>query len=115
MNSRALVIAIVIGTVLQLIMVLVGHTQPAVAHLFAVGGTGISFVAGLVYTLQARGGTIGTNVLGGLVAGALCALIGIIVSYALKDVDAAVLAFGTGGSAVTGAIGGAVGRFFTRA
>ena len=42
----------------------------------------------------------------GAIAGAACALIGIVISYLLGDVTAAVIAFGTLSSAVTGAIGG---------
>jgi hypothetical protein len=115
MNSRALVIALVVGTALQLIMVLLGHTQPSVARLFAVGGMTISLVAGIIYATSARGGTIGSNAVGGLVAGGLCALIGIVVSFVLKDVPASILLIGTCGSAVTGAIGGAVGKLVSRA
>ena len=47
---------------------------------------------------------------GGLIAGGLCAFIGICVSYALGDVTAIILAMGTLSSAVTGAIGGWLGR-----
>jgi hypothetical protein len=53
-------------------------------------------------------------VVGGLVAGAVCALIGIFVSYVLGDVPASLLALGTVSSAVTGAFGGWVGRLFFR-
>jgi hypothetical protein len=44
------------------------------------------------------------------VAGGVCAFVGILVSYLLGDVAAAVLGFGTASSAVTGAIGGLVGK-----
>jgi hypothetical protein len=44
------------------------------------------------------------------VVGGLCALIGIGVSLALKDVAPMILALGTLSSAVTGAIGGAIGK-----
>jgi hypothetical protein len=114
MNTRALVTATVLGTVLQLVMVVVGHSHPGVARLFAVGGMSFSFVAGLVYAVLARGGPTSSLTVGGLIAGAVCALIGIFVSYMLKDVPAAVLAFGTVSSGVTGAIGGLVGKFLVR-
>ena len=39
-------------------------------------------------------------------AGGICAFVGILVSYFLGDVPAAVLGFGTASSAVTGALGG---------
>jgi hypothetical protein len=114
LNSRALMIATVVGTVLQVIMVVAGHSNKSIANLFAVGGMGFSLIAGLVYAIVARGGSTSSLALGGLVAGALCALIGIFVSYMLKDVPVTLLALGTVSSAVTGAIGGAIGKLFAR-
>jgi hypothetical protein len=52
-NSRALVLATVIGTVLQVIMVVAGHSNKSIAALFAVGGMGISLVAGVLYAMTA--------------------------------------------------------------
>jgi hypothetical protein len=109
MNTRALTIATVVGTILQLGMVLVGHTNDSVKALFAVGGVTISLVAGVIYARLARDASKGTAAAGGLVAGGLCALLGIIVSYGLGDVTAMILAAGTCSSAVTGAIGGLLG------
>ncbi|MEO8337517.1 MAG: hypothetical protein ABI664_21255 [bacterium] len=110
-NSRAVTVATVVGTVLQLAMVLVGHSNASIAALFGPVGMGISLVAGLIYASQARGSSVGSAALGGFVAGGLCALIGIVVSFALGDVTALILALGTLSSAVAGAIGGWVGRF----
>ena len=112
MNSRALVLATLFGTILQVGMVVAGHSNNSIAALFAVGGMGFSLVAGVIYAYLARGGSTSSLALGGLVAGALCAVIGIFVSYLLGDVPASLLVLGTVSSAVTGAIGGAVGRFF---
>jgi hypothetical protein len=114
MNSRALTLATVVGTVLQLAMVLAGHSNKSIAALFAVGGMGISLVAGLLYTVMAKGGRTGSLALGGLIAGGVCALIGIIVSYALGDVPALILVMGTASSAATGMIGGLAGRLLAR-
>jgi len=114
-NSRALLLATVLGTVLQVIMVVAGHSNKSIANLFAVGGMGISLVAGLVYAMMARGGTTSSLAVGGLVAGAVCALIGIFVSYMMHDVPATLLLLGTVSSAVTGAIGGWIGKFVARA
>jgi hypothetical protein len=113
MNTRALWTAIAVGSVLQLLMVVVGHSNPSVANLFAVGGMGISFLAGIIYGVLARGGSTGSRAIGGLVAGGVCAFIGIVVSYVLKDVTASILVIGTASSAVTGAIGGFVGKLVT--
>jgi hypothetical protein len=107
MQTRALLIATAAGAVLQLAMVLAGHQNVAVANLFAVGGMGISLLAGVLYAVLARPGARG-GALGGALAGGACALIGIAVSYGLGDVAAMLLALGTLSSAVTGAIGGAV-------
>ena len=113
-NSRALVIASIVGIVLQIAMVVVGHSNQSIKNLFAVGGMGFSLVAGVIYAVTARGGTTGSLAIGGLLAGAICAFVGIFVSYMLKDVPMSLLALGTISSAVTGAIGGAVGKFFAR-
>lgn len=112
MNRSALVRAILIGTVLQLAMVVAGHFVPAIANLFAVGGMLISLIAGLLYVRAARGGW-GDSLIGGLIAGGVCALLGIVVSYLLKDVTATILLMGTASSAVAGLIGGAIGKIVT--
>jgi LytS/YehU family sensor histidine kinase len=97
-------------------MVVVGHSNTSVAALFAVGGMGFSLIAGLAYAKFASPGSRASALaLGGLVAGALCALIGIFVSYLLGDVPMSLLALGTISSAVTGAIGGWLGTFLFRA
>ena len=109
MSSRSLVIASLVGTVLQVAMVVAGHTSPAIAGLFAVGGMGLSLLAGFIYARLARPATKGSAAIGGLAAGAICAFLGILVSYLLGDVPASLLALGTASSAVTGAIGGVIG------
>src|SRR4051794_10014858 len=106
MNSRALIIATVIGTVLQVAMVVGGHSNDTIKGLFAVGGMGFSLIAGVIYTIVAGAGTAASLALGGGVAGGVCAFIGILVSHLLGDVPASLLALGTISSIVTGAIGG---------
>jgi hypothetical protein len=69
----------------------------------------ISLVAGVLYARLAARVTRGNAVVGGLLAGALCAFLGIAVSYALGDVPMSLLALGTISSAVTGALGGFLG------
>lgn len=111
MNAKTLLIATGIGLALQLAMVIAGHYVPFIKNnLFAVGGMGISLAAGVIYGKLAAEAW-GPSLIGGLVAGGVCALLGIGVSVALKDVPTPVLAFGTLGSAVAGMIGGAVGRW----
>ena len=111
MSTRALLVATVIGTVLQIAMVVAGHSNKSIAKLFAVGGMSLSLAAGVIYAAMANG-TTGSAILGGVIAGGACALVGIAVSYALKDVPASLLALGTASSAVTGAIGGWLGTLF---
>ena len=109
MNRKALINATVIGTVLQLIMVLAGHWVPAVANLFAIVGILISLVAGLLYARAAKG-SWSDSLIGGAIAGGVCALLGIAVSFLLGDVTASILLLGTVSSAVGGVVGGAIGK-----
>lgn len=109
MNRKALIIATDIGLVLQLIMVIAGHYDPAIAAWFAIGGMLISLVAGVIYVRMARNGWR-DSLVGGALSGGICALVGIAVSCALGDVAPMILVFGTIGSAVAGLIGGAVAK-----
>jgi hypothetical protein len=109
-----LVKSTIIATVVQLIMVIAGHSMPAVANTFAVGGTTISALAGVLFALMARGSTAGTAAGGGVIAGGLSALIGILVSHFMGDVPASTIAIGTGASAVAGVIGALIGKMASR-
>jgi len=109
MNRRALAIATAAGVVLQVAMVVAGHLEPAIKAAFAIGGMGFSFLAGYIFARLARA-SWGAALGGGAAAGAVCAAVGIAVSVALKDAPVLLLALGTVSSAVTGLIGGAVGR-----
>jgi hypothetical protein len=114
MKTRALLMAVLIGTVLQVGMVVLGHSQPSVRGLFAVGGMGFSLVAGAAYGLMTRGAPMASQVLNAAVAGAICAFVGILVSYLLGDVPATLLALGTVSSFVTGGLGGGLSRLVSR-
>jgi hypothetical protein len=109
-DSRGCVLATVGGTVLQLAMVFAGHSNASIAQMFAVGGMGISLLAGAAYAAVARSASSADAAIGGAIAGGVCALIGICVSYLLGDVSMSVLILGAASSAVTGAIGGWVCR-----
>lgn len=115
MNARALFIASIVGTVLQVAMVVAGHYNKSITGMFAVGGMGFSLVAGVIYVLAAKESAMSAALIGGLVAGGACAFLGILVSYLLGDVPMSLLALGTISSMVTGAIGGALGRWLGRA
>lgn len=104
----------VIATVVQLVMVIAGHSMPAVAKNFALGGTTISALAGLLFALMARGSNTSTAASGGAIAGGLSALIGIIVSHFLGDVPGATIGIGTGVSVVAGVVGALIGKLASR-
>ena len=103
-----------IGTALQLLMVITGHFSPAVAALFASMGMGISGVAGVLAGRTGPSASWGSAAGRGAIAGGVSAFVGILVSYLLGDVPAPVLGFGTAASTVTGAIGGLIGRTLAR-
>ncbi len=89
-----------------------GALLPAIANQFAVGGMTISGIAGLLFSLWSGQKSAGAAAGGGLVAGGVSAFLGILVSHLLGDVPASVLGLGTAGSAVTGAVGGLMGKLF---
>ena len=110
MNPQTLLAATGAGLAAQLDMVVAGHYVPFIKdNVFAIGGMLISLVAGLMYAKLAGGGWV-PSLTGGLIAGGVCAVLGIAVSVALKDTAPMILVVGTLGSAVAGLIGGAVGK-----
>lgn len=114
MNRKALINATVVGTVLQLAMIVAGHFIPFVKdNVFMLGGLALSLVAGLLYARAAKG-SWGDCLIGGLIAGGVCALIGIAASVAWGDTAQNILLLGSVSSAVTGAIGGAVGKLLAK-
>lgn len=114
MNRKALVNATAVGLVLQLAMVISGHWVAYVKdNLFAGLGMLISLVAGVLYARAAAGGW-GSRLLGGTIAGGLCAFLGIALSVLLGDTPPMIMAFGTIGSAVAGAVGGAIGKLISK-
>jgi 1,4-dihydroxy-2-naphthoate octaprenyltransferase len=110
MNRNALVKSLVIATALQLAMVLAGHWIAFIKdNLFAALGTAISILGAVHYARAARP-PMAWAALGGAIVGALSGLVGILVSYVLKDVPVEVLWIGTGAGAVGGAVAGTVAR-----
>ena len=100
MNPQALLIGTAAGLAAQLAMVVAGHYVPFIKdNVFAIGGMVISLLAGVLYA-KAAGVGWAPSLTGGLVAGGLCALLGIGVSVGLKDTAVMILAVGTIGSAV---------------
>jgi hypothetical protein len=111
MNNKALLTAVIIGLVLQLAMVGGGHfaDKGTQGWLFPVGGMGFSLIAGLIFAWSAAAGW-GPSLLGGAIAGGVCAFLGIGVSVLLKDVPPMLLIVGTLSSVATGVVGAAIGK-----
>ena len=110
MNMQTLLVATGAGLAAQLAMVIAGHYVAFIKdNVFAIGGMLISLLAGVLFAKLAHAGWA-PSLIGGLVAGAVCALLGIAVSVGLKDTAVMILLVGTCGSAVAGLIGGAAGK-----
>jgi hypothetical protein len=110
MNTRLFARVTLAATAAQVGMVVAGHySAPIRDNIFALGGMGISLLAGVIYARLSGGGWL-NSLIGGLLSGGACAFLGIGVSVFLGDVPPSLLAFGTAGSAVAGLIGGAAGR-----
>jgi hypothetical protein len=113
-DARILQRATIVGTVLQVIMVVAGHFLPWVRdNAFLFGGMMISAIAGYLYAADFGKGYL-RGVVGGAIAGGVCALIGIALSVLLGDTPVFVLALGTAISVLTGAAGGFWGQVAAR-
>ena len=108
--SPSLLAAAAAGTLLQVAMVVAGHHAEGLKPLFGPGGMLISLGAGLLFVLLAAPSGWTASLTGGVIAGGICAFIGIAVSYALGDVPATLIAFGTLASAAAGLAGAALAR-----
>jgi len=113
MNMKVLITNTVIGAALQVAMIVAGQYVASVQDYYPIVGTLISLVAGLLYARAAKGGW-GDSLIGGAITGAVCALIGIAMSWALGQVPPITLLIGTSASAVGGLIGGAVGKLIAK-
>lgn len=98
-----------IGTVLQVVMVVVGHLAPSLQQmgLFPIAGTLIGGITGWLAGRGTSGGT-GAKAGSGAVAGGVAGALGSLVSTALGDVPLANIAIAGGSTFVTGAIGAAL-------
>src|SRR5690349_10759111 len=109
-DNRALQRAILVGTFLQLIALLIAHFSHWIetnAYLFA--GMMISATMGYLYAQDvARGYAKGAY--GGAIAGGICAFAGIAVSVVLGDLTGRMLLVRSLISVLTGAVGGVYGQ-----
>ncbi len=114
MNFRTLLIATLVGVALQVGLVLAGHVVRALQDPgFAIGGMAFSAVAGWIYARMA-GGDWKDTLIGGAIAGGVCAAVGIFVSASLGDVPFSLLIIGTMGSIATGIGGAALAKLLRR-
>ncbi|HEX4534661.1 MAG TPA: hypothetical protein VH000_10550 [Rhizomicrobium sp.] len=109
-NTQIFLRAAVACTVMQIVMVAAGHFIPwVVQNIFTFGGMMISATAGYLYSQDLDKGW-SAGALGGAIAGGLCAAIGFSISALLGDIPVPFLAFITGVSILTGAVGGPFGQ-----
>lgn len=110
-SQGALTKATIVGTLLQLAMVIAGHfSQPIRDNGFAILGTGIGGLTGFLFSRWAGRGTRGGSATGGGIAAGVGAFIGTIVSAVLGDVPGQTIGIGTIASLVAGLAGGAIGH-----
>lgn len=108
MDRKALLVAAATGTIAQVLLVVSGHFASWIANnLFALGGVALSVAAGVIYARKSAGDQV---LLGGAVAGGVCAVIGIAVSALLGDVPWGLLVLGGLSSAFGGGVGAVVQR-----
>ena len=109
-DLRILIRALIVGVVLQVTMVVLGHFIPWVAyHVFEFGGMMISATAAYLYAMHAGKGYFPCATAGAVVGG-LCGLVGIALSVVLKDTPSFVIPVGTAICVLTGAVGGLFGQ-----
>jgi hypothetical protein len=104
--------ATVVGVILQLAMVGIGHAVPPLRAMWGPVGTLISLVVGV--WAGSHVATTGSAAIWGAIAGGLGALIGIALAVVLGDVPMSLLVLGTGGSIVAGVVGGVVTHMLRR-
>jgi hypothetical protein len=110
LDNKALQRAIVVGTMLQIVIVLLAHFSAWIeAHAFLFAGMMISATVGYLYALEvARGYAKGAY--GGAIAGGACAVIGIALAVILGDMTGRIFVIRDLISVLTGAVGGVYGQ-----
>ena len=107
---RPLVIATVVGIVLQVAMYVLGHFSRWIAvNVFDFGGMMISASAAYLYAMASGKGYF-SSATGGAIAGGICGFIGIAFSAALGDSRASYIATATAIAVFVGAVGGIFGQ-----
>jgi hypothetical protein len=109
-DNRALQRAILVGTFLQFLAVLIAHFSRWIeTHAFLFAGMMISATMGYLYAQDVSPG-YARGAYGGAIAGGVCAFVGIAVSVVLGDITGSMLLVRSLISVVTGAVGGVYGQ-----
>lgn len=109
-DNLALRRAIMVGTLLQIVSVVIAHFSVWIeTHALLFGGMMISATMGYLYAMDVAKG-YAKGAYGGAIAGGICAFIGIAVSVLLGDMTAKMLVVRGLISVLTGAVGGVYGQ-----
>ena len=109
-DHRALQRAILVGTLFQVVAVLIAHFSPWIeTHALLFGGMMISATMGYLYAQEVARGYV-KGACGGAMAGGVCAVIGIAPSVLLGDMTLKMLVVRVLISVLTGAVGGIYGQ-----
>lgn len=121
MGNNPMSRSMIVGTVLQALMVGLGKMVPALGqqpNFYAICGTVLSVVAGVLFTRWSPNAAMGQSAGGGAVVGAGSSIIGSLLAVATGQwpgFNVAALLMPGGAGAVGGAIGGVLGRFLPKA
>ena len=99
-----------ISTILQCAHVIAARFAPAVGNAAGIFGVGIPLVIGFLWAKKDAPDSLGSTLGQGFLLGWIPALIGLVLAFALGQVDLFIVGVGGASSGVTGAIGAAVGR-----
>ncbi len=120
MDKSALSKSILFGSLLQIVMVLIGKFIPSVGsdgNFYPIVGTAVAAMAGARYSKWAAGGSMAAALGGGAVAGGACSLLGSALAGLMGQAPGAiaqVIGIATGTGAVAGLAGGLVGRLLPK-
>ena len=106
--------AILVGSALQVAMVLLGHFSVWVRdHVLLFAGLMIAATSGYIYAMAYAAG-FGRGMFGGAIAGGVCGAVGLLAAVLLKDAAVETMALWTAIFALTGAAGGFWGQIAAR-
>ena len=109
-DNKALQRAIFVGTLLQIVFVLIAHFSAWIeTHALLFAGMMTSATVGYLYAQEVAKG-YARGAYGGAIAGGLCAFIGIALSVLLGDMTGGMLLVRDLVSILTGAVGGIYGQ-----